>query len=109
VREALGMTGAERGQRMGLTQAAAVSMEFHEAKGTIQLDSLRKAAKAMDCRLVYALVPKQSPDKIVEKRRRGIAIKELLPVLIGKSPREYRDLIAAYGETVKRNRLWRDG
>ncbi|MEO8883665.1 MAG: transcriptional regulator, partial [Devosia sp.] len=44
-----------------------------EAAGTIQLQTLQKAAQALDCVLVYALVPNDSLEKSVNERARRIA------------------------------------
>ena len=57
VREALGMTTAQLAKRLGVSQPRAVGIEKAEARGAITLDSLERAAQALDCRLVYALVP----------------------------------------------------
>ncbi len=66
IREALGMTTAQLGQRLGVVQSRVVAIEQAEAKGTVTLNSLEKAAQALDCRLVYALVPRQSLEDAVE-------------------------------------------
>jgi len=68
IREALGMTTAQLGRRLGVVQSRVVAIEQAEAKGTITLNSLEKAAQALDCRLVYALMPKQPLEDIVEQR-----------------------------------------
>ena len=43
------MTGAQLGKRLGMTAQGIVSLERSEASGTIQLNTLRRAAEAMDC------------------------------------------------------------
>ena len=43
---------------MGVAQPTVVQLEQSEANGTIQLATLRRAADAMNCDLVYALVPR---------------------------------------------------
>jgi predicted DNA-binding mobile mystery protein A len=53
------------------------SIEKSEAAGTIQLNTLRRAAEALDCTLVYALVPNNSLEAVVDARARRIAIREL--------------------------------
>ena len=68
IREALGMTTAQLGQRLGVVQSRVIAIEQAEAKGTITLNSLEKAAQALDCRLVYALMPRQPLEDIVEQR-----------------------------------------
>jgi predicted DNA-binding mobile mystery protein A len=77
IREALGMTTAQLGQRLGVVQSRVVAIEQAEAKGTITLNSLEKAAQALGCRLVYALVPKHSLEETVEKRASLVAKKLL--------------------------------
>lgn len=77
IREALGMTTAQLGQRLGVAQSRAVAIEQAETKGTLTLSSLEKAAQALDCRLVYALVPRQPLEDLVEERARLLAKKRL--------------------------------
>src|SRR6266404_8337614 len=57
IREALGMSTAQLAMRLGVKQPSVVALEQSEAKGTIELATLRRVAKALDCTLVYALVP----------------------------------------------------
>ena len=108
LREALSMTTRELGQRMGLSPAGVSSLEVSEMKETISLESLQRVAKALDCQLVYALVPRHSLTHTVERRRQRIARADLDIVLDGKTIKEYRDLVAAYAQSVKRERLWRE-
>lgn len=68
IREALGMTTTQLGRRLGVVQSRVVAIEQAETKGTITLNSLEKAAQALDCRLVYALMPRQPLEDIVEQR-----------------------------------------
>ena len=44
---------------MGVNQATALRIEKREAEGKVTLDILKRAADAMDCKLVYAIVPKE--------------------------------------------------
>ncbi len=48
-------------------------MEKAEASGGISLDTLRRVGKAMDCTLVYALVPNTSLEALVTKRAEALA------------------------------------
>ena len=77
IREALGITTAQLGRRLGVSQSRAVAIEQAETKGAITLNSLEKAAHALDCRLVYALVPRQSLEDLVEERASLLAKKRL--------------------------------
>jgi hypothetical protein len=64
----------------------------------ISLETPERAANAMDCRLVYALVPHEPLDEIVDKRARALARKHLratshsmaLGRLISHERQEYR-------------------
>lgn len=77
IREALGMTTAQLARRLGVSQPRAVAIEKAEARGAITLDSLERAAQALDCRLVYALVPRKSLDALIEDRADFLARKHL--------------------------------
>src|SRR5258708_37204878 len=70
VREALGMTTAQLAKRLRVKQPSVVAFEQSEAKGTIELATLRRVAEALDCTLVYALVPKRPLQATVRDRAR---------------------------------------
>jgi predicted DNA-binding mobile mystery protein A len=80
LRNALGMSAAQLGERMGIRSQSLDDMEKAEQKGSITLASLRRAAAAMDCTLVYALVPKTSLEEIVHARARAIALAAIASV-----------------------------
>jgi predicted DNA-binding mobile mystery protein A len=80
VREALGMTTAQLAKRLGVKQPTVVALEQSEAKGTIELATLRRVAAALDCTLVYALVPNQPLEKMVRDRARLFARRRREPV-----------------------------
>lgn len=73
IRNALGMTTEQLARRLGTTQSAVVILEQSEAAYKIRLNSLLKAAEALDCRLVYALVPNRPLESMVRERARQIA------------------------------------
>ena len=77
IRDAIGMSGSQLGRRLGMKPQSVADLEKSEAYGTIQLKTLRKAAEALDCTLVYALVPNTSLDAHVQTSARTIARKEL--------------------------------
>ena len=68
IREALGMTPTQLAKRMGVARPRIQEPERAEKLGATTLQSLRLAAEAMDCTLVYAFVPHGSLDDIVQKR-----------------------------------------
>ncbi len=77
LREALAMSQADLARRLNVTQASVASMERSEALGKIQLGTLQRVAEAMDCDVVYALVPRRG----LEATLRDAARRKLLPHL----------------------------
>jgi predicted DNA-binding mobile mystery protein A len=66
IREALGMTMAQLGKRLGISPQSLRNLEERERKGTISLAKLREAAEAMDCELKIAFVPRGSLEATVQ-------------------------------------------
>ena len=77
MREAFGMTTRQLAQRIGKVQSAVVEMEKSEARDSISLATLRQAAEALDCTLVYALVPNRPIDDIRRARAADVASQQL--------------------------------
>ena len=81
IREAVGMTRGQLGARMfsarnarcGISASAVQALERQEQRGTVTLDSLRRAAEAMDCTLFYAIVPHDSLEETVQTQAHFIA------------------------------------
>lgn len=81
IRNALGMTTRQFAERLHVTQPRIVKIEKAEVEGGITLKSLREAANALGCDLVYAVVPRQ-PIRDVLKERANLKAREALkPVL----------------------------
>jgi predicted DNA-binding mobile mystery protein A len=74
------MTTAQLAKRLGVKQPSVVAMEQSEAKGTIELATLRRVAQALDCTLVYALVPNQRLETAVRDRARAFVRRRREPV-----------------------------
>lgn len=77
LREALGMTTAQLAKRLGVAQPSVVGLEQAEASKAITLKTLERAARALDCTLVYALVPRKPLESLVQERAREAARKRL--------------------------------
>jgi predicted DNA-binding mobile mystery protein A len=77
IRDALGMSSKQLARRVSLRSQSIDDWEKAEANGSIQLKTLSRAADALDCTLVYALIPKTSLEDVVQSRARKIAIREL--------------------------------
>jgi len=68
MREGLGLTFSELAGRLGITPPAVRSFEQAESEDRITLASLRRTAAAMECDLIYVLLPRAG--KSVEPRKR---------------------------------------
>ena len=80
VREALGMSAATLAARLGTTAGAVTRLEQSEAADRIRLDTLRRAADALGCDLVYLLVPRRPLNAIVRDRARELAHRQVSAV-----------------------------
>jgi predicted DNA-binding mobile mystery protein A len=65
MRDALGMSGYQLARRMGFSPTRVRQFEAEEVAGSIRLGTLRRAAEAMNCTLVYALSPNEPLEDIV--------------------------------------------
>jgi predicted DNA-binding mobile mystery protein A len=74
------MSTAQLAKRLAVKQPSVVALEQSEAKGTIELATLRRVADALDCTLVYALVPNKPLEAMVRDRARAFARRRLEPV-----------------------------
>jgi predicted DNA-binding mobile mystery protein A len=115
IRDALGMTTSQLGNRLGITHQGISELERSEAIGAISLSTLRRAAEALNCHLVYALVPETSLDAIFDRQARAIALRDLERVEHsmrledqGTSSADREERIAHYIREVLRDRdIWR--
>lgn len=69
IREAMGMSQADLGRNMSVRSSTAAKLEESERSRTIRLDTLQRAADALGCDLVYALVPRKSLQTMVDEQR----------------------------------------
>ena len=76
IRTALGISSAQLGGRIGVTQQAIANFERSEAEGKITLQSLKRVAEALDCRVVYAVVPNKPLAQM--RRERALALADAL-------------------------------
>lgn len=83
VRESMGLTTRQLASRLGVDFSSILRMEAREAKGNVTLRSMDHAARAMRCRLVYAIVPEgaESLEEIVGDQALALARQ-----LTGKAP-----------------------
>jgi predicted DNA-binding mobile mystery protein A len=116
IRSALGMTTRQLGERLGVTRQAVMDLERREVEHTVTLAALGKAAEAMDCQLVYAIVPRTSLSKILIAEAHAAAEKEIGVIAHsmrleqqGTSKAEVDRLVTARANELlagKRRELW---
>jgi predicted DNA-binding mobile mystery protein A len=80
IRDALGMTTRQMAARLGVTAMAISGLEDSERAGTVQLGTLRRAADALGCDLVYTLVPRVGLEVAVHRQALVRARQELARV-----------------------------
>lgn len=78
VRDAYGMTTRQLAKRMRKAQSVIVEMEKGEARDSVSLATLRQAAEALDCTLIYALVPNRPIDELMRERAHKVASANLV-------------------------------
>ena len=101
---------------MGVKAQSVADIEKSEASGTIQLKTLRRVAEALDCVVVYALIPKSSLEELVQRNAREIARKELVRIghsmdleAQGLSPEEREGQLENYiNQHLRERDLWED-
>ncbi len=66
IREALAMNARQLAARMGLSPSRISELEEAERTGAVTINSMRRAAEALDCRFVYMLLPASSLEETLE-------------------------------------------
>jgi predicted DNA-binding mobile mystery protein A len=65
MRRALWMSPSELARALGVAQSSLTRLEQSEIRGTISLQSLKRAAEVLGCDVVYAFIPHQPLDVTV--------------------------------------------
>ena len=77
IRTALGMSGRQLGERMGVTKQRASDIERQELEGSVTIRTMRRCAEALDCVFVYGFVPKTSLEDTVRSKAQQVAERRL--------------------------------
>ena len=83
IRGSLGMTIRQLADRMDVGHGSISQLEKREPKKKVTLELLERAAAAMDCKLVYAIIPREAGatlEDIIERRALETASKILKAV-----------------------------
>lgn len=116
LRQALGMTSEQLADRMGVTRQAVLQLEGAEQRKTATWTSLRKAADAMDCEVVYAVVPRGSLNQVLLRQGRKQAERHVTRIahsmkldahVVGPSEQERQvEELAAHLAAERSRGLW---
>jgi predicted DNA-binding mobile mystery protein A len=80
IRHALGMSTGQFARRLDISQPRVLKLEKAEIDGSVTLASLRRAAEALGCEFVYAIVPREPLETMVSKQADRVARGELKSV-----------------------------
>jgi len=73
VREALGMSGRQLAERLGVSKQSISRLEQDEIVGSITIKTMRNVAERLDCIFVYGLIPKTSLEDTVRNRAEKVS------------------------------------
>lgn len=76
IREALGISARQLADKVGVSQPTLAKIERSETERTVSLKTLDRIAEALECKVLYAFVPRDSFEKLVY--RRALAASEKL-------------------------------
>lgn len=71
------MSTRQLARRLGVTQQTVAALERREVRGTATLAALRRAASALHCDLVYAVVPRQDLSVLLENQAKQRALAQV--------------------------------
>jgi predicted DNA-binding mobile mystery protein A len=80
IRESLGMTGRDFARRLSINPSSAKRLEQSEAKRSVTLASLDRAADALGCRVAYVLIPDRPLEETVRVRAAALVERLHAPV-----------------------------
>lgn len=117
IRSALGMSQRDLAARLGVSHAAVHKLEQSEQDRRISLAKLAEVGAAMDCTVIYALVPNSSLEQTVQRQARRVAAARLGYVsdtMILEDQSVAPDRRAAYAdmyaqELIATDDIWRPG
>jgi predicted DNA-binding mobile mystery protein A len=90
IRESLGRSLRAQAEIAGVSSVTLTKSERSEAEDRISLAQLRKLAAALDCELVYGLVPKKPLHEVIRDRAELMAKQEILGVTHSMSLEDQR-------------------
>lgn len=73
IRKALGINTRQLAEKTGVSSERIIKIEADELENKLTMATLQKMAEAMSCKFVYAFVPDDDLDKIIQKAARAKA------------------------------------
>jgi predicted DNA-binding mobile mystery protein A len=77
IRYAIGMSGRQLAERLGISAASVSALEKREQDGSVTIRTLSRAAEAMNCTFFYGFRPNGSFDDIVRRRAEDVARRKI--------------------------------
>lgn len=77
LRKALGISRQILAARLKIHPTTLLASEKGEVDGTITLNQLRRIASALDCTVVYAVVPREAPSDVLMREAEKVAQREM--------------------------------
>ncbi|HEX9514422.1 MAG TPA: mobile mystery protein A [Puia sp.] len=117
IRKTLKISLRQLGHKMSMTPQSARDIEVREREGSITLKALNEVAEALDMKLVYGFIPKDSSlEKMIERKARNLATSIVTRTSTtmkledqGNSEERLKQAIAELTEEIKRDipkNLW---
>ena len=118
VRDALGMSATQLAKRLHVSRGALYKLEERETLRTIALKQLDRAASAMDCDVIYVIVPRNTLEDSIRDRSREKAESQLRKANVsmgleaeGVMSKEFITAVSSsssYTEALTDRYLWED-
>ena len=115
IRSGLGMSIQQLAARMGVAKQSVARLERNEADDSITLKSLRKAAEALNCRLVYVLVPNEDGLQGIVQKQALLKAKEIVSAVdhtmqleaqgVGNAPAKIKEIAEELAKNPN-TKLW---
>lgn len=81
IRKSLGISMRSFAARLRFKEPSSVQqLELNERNGTITLQTLKRAADALDAEFVYAIIPRKSLRSVISARAREVAESRIAPI-----------------------------
>lgn len=105
IRDALGMPATRLAARLKITRQSLEDLEQNEASGRITLESLERVARALGCKVVYAVVPEDGKTLARLKHERAVALAREQLARVSHSMKLEAQGVASRGEKRQLGRL----